>query len=337
MKHRYRLLPLALALSTLLPIATTARSSVPIPPETIGSWGWRDSSRPIKAMAIGGSVTAWPRGPYTAFLHAACPNVEIVNKGKVGIGARQLSERFTKQLIRNRRIKLKQHETYLLFQGGLNSLGLPYRTNRDVLAIFNKARKHGVKVVALSLMSWGNAKRWREARGLSPHWKTNLAVDFVTGKLTPRQALGRWARSRSNPDAWEPGELPAVAINMYDSPLRDAQAPLREDTKRLRRMVARDAFVRQQLKLVDEGDHAAELDRWTQLARELPRWFMRKDLRAFDSIHPNTAGHRIMATHVCPKLPASWGCRCDAIANMRWSRKRGEGVIPKVQRSSAAP
>jgi len=331
------LFSLAVAGPTPTRAAEPEKKGIVIPPETIGNWGWKDASRPIKAMAIGGSVTAWPRGPYTAFLHAACPNVEIVNKGKVGIGALKLKERFSKQLIRNRRINLKKHETYLLFQGGLNSLGLPYRTNRDVLKIFNMARKHGVKVVALSLMSWGNGKSWKEAKGLGKHWKTNLAVDFVTGKLTPEQALGKWRKGRANPDAWEAGELPAVSINMYESPLRDKDAPLRADTKRLRRMVQTDAFVRKQLKGLEADAKAAALEKWVQTARELPRWFMKRDLRAFDSIHPNTEGHRVMAMHVCPNLPASWGCKCDAIPAMKWSRKRGQGIIPKVKKAASAP
>ncbi len=338
MLFRHSVTILCLVIASVMPHARAAeppkatKKTITIPPETIGTWRWRDPSRAIKAMAIGGSVTAWPRGPYTAYLHAACPNVEIVNKGKVGIGAYQLKQRFKMQLLRNRRAKYRQHETWLLFQGGLNSLGLPYRTNRDVLKIFNLARKHGVRVAALSLMSWGNARRWRGARGLASHWRTNLAVQFVTGKLTPKEALGTWSRSRANPDAWEEGELPAIAINMYDSALRHRGAALKPDTARLRRLVETNAFVRKRLKGLSPDQRAAELERWVQIEREMPRWFMRQDLRAFDSIHPNTKGHGVMAAHVCPHLPKSWGCECDVIPTMKWSRRRGEGIIPKVSK-----
>lgn len=304
-----------------------------IPPETVGDWRWRDKSRPIKAMAIGGSVTAWPRGPYTAFLHAACPNVEIVNKGKVGVGARQLKERFVKQLVSNRRTNLKKHETWLLFQGGLNSLGTPYRTNRDVRDIFKRAHKHGVKVVALSLMSWGNLRRFRGARGLGAHWRTQLAVDFVLGKLTPQQALDNWARGRT--EKWEPGELPNVAINMYESPLRDKDAALLPDTPRLRRQVKTDKWVKSQLRKLAAGDKEAAVEKFVQTAREMPRWFIKKRLRAFDSIHPNMDGHRIMANHVCPKLPAAWGCQCGLIPSMKWDRK-ARGLQPVAVKAAAS-
>jgi lysophospholipase L1-like esterase len=44
---------------------------------------------------------------------------------------------------------------------------------------------------------------------------------------------------------------------------------------------------------------------------DLPRWYLRKDLRSFDHIHPNEKGHAIIAETMCPKLPESWGCTCD--------------------------
>jgi hypothetical protein len=293
-----------------------------IAPETVGTWRFRDDQRPIKAMALGGSVTAWPKGSYSQFLHLACSNVEIVNQGKARIGARQLKQRFVKQLLKNRRIKITDHrQVWLLFQGGLNSLGQPERTNRDVSEIFLEAHQAGVKVVALSLMSWGSPGRWRDAKGLHKHANTRLAVDFVLGKLTPAQALGRWALSRKS-DQWQPGELPDIAVDLYDSDLRHRAAPLLDEA-RLRPRVAADPWVKSQLRELPEAERAAALDRYVKLATELPRWFMREELQAFDPIHPNMEGHRIMAQAVCPKLPADWGCDCGAIATMKWSVKGG--------------
>jgi lysophospholipase L1-like esterase len=45
-------------------------------------------------------------------------------------------------------------------------------------------------------------------------------------------------------------------------------------------------------------------------AAQIPRWYMRPELRSFDHIHPNVEGHRIMAEVACPQLPASWKCSC---------------------------
>jgi hypothetical protein len=45
-------------------------------------------------------------------------------------------------------------------------------------------------------------------------------------------------------------------------------------------------------------------------AAEIPRWFLREELRSFDHIHPNSEGHRLIAEAACPRLPASWGCEC---------------------------
>ncbi len=42
---------------------------------------------------------------------------------------------------------------------------------------------------------------------------------------------------------------------------------------------------------------------------------------AFDHIHPNTEGHRLMADLACPKMPASWGCDCPLVKTLVWKGK----------------
>jgi lysophospholipase L1-like esterase len=49
------------------------------------------------------------------------------------------------------------------------------------------------------------------------------------------------------------------------------------------------------------------------MAADVPRWFMKPDYQAFDHVHPNEEGHRIIAEVTCPKLPASWGCDCSKL------------------------
>lgn len=303
----------------------------PIAPEEVGTWGFRQAGRPHKAVVIGGSVSAWPRGSYSQFLEAACPRVEIVNKGKARIGARQLRERFTKQVLRNARIRAHRSEFAsftLIFHGGLNSVGTPGLANEQLRKTFVAAHKRGMRVIALSLNPWGSTRRWRGGKGLRSLWHTRQAVNFVLGRLTPAQALGRYARGRTE-QGWIAGELPDVGVDLYDSSLRDAAAPLLEPDVVTRALRA-DKRLRRRLKAVPEAEREATFASWVETARSVPRWWMRRDLRAFDDIHPNLEGHRIIAELACPKLPAAWGCQCDALAKMRWDVKAG-GLTPRVR------
>jgi len=74
----------------------------------------------------------------------------------------------------------------------------------------------------------------------------------------------------------------------------------------------RDAWWRSQVAGLTDPERAARLAADAQLAAEIPRWYLRRELRSFDHIHPNREGHRLIAETVCPRLPASWGCRCGS-------------------------
>lgn len=303
-----------------------------------GTWRFKDDTRPIKAVVVGGSVTAWPRGNFGHFLEAACPRVEIALKGKARLGSRALAQRVKDMVIRNYRVKVDEYEeAWLIFQSGLNSIGTPEMVNRDQAAVFEMAHEHGMKVVGLTVGPWGaehDGRRWAWTHGLTYAGYTRMTVDFVLGRLTPEQALGRYAKDRQSPD-WTPAERPDIAVDLYyDSPLRDKDAELR-DEERTRRFVQRDRAVRAELKaLPDDAAREARLAELVAQVREIPRWYMKQDLHAFDHIHPNMEGHRLMAETICPKLPASWSCDCGAIASMEWQRKGG-GVGPKVELSAA--
>ena len=313
----------ALALSLLAPPALGAegdeRAPRPIPPETVGTWRFKDPERLVKAVIVGGSVTAWSRGNFGQFLQAACPRVEIVNRGKARLGARKLRERFDKQVLRNRRLdRAALDELWLIFHGGLNSIGDPEGTNRFVADTLRHAHEHGIGTIALSLGPWGADydRRWKGAGGLEYQARTRRAVDFVMGRLAPRDAFG----SRARGDSYEPGELPDIAVDLYDSSLRDREATLR-DQAATERAVTRSGWVRERLRLVAEADRDQARSVWIQRAREIPRWYLRPALRAFDHIHPNLEGHRAIAVTTCPTLPSSWGCDCAAISAMRWDRQ----------------
>jgi hypothetical protein len=310
-------------------LASTSVAAAPPTPEKVGTWRFKDASKPIKVINLGGSVAAWPRGSYSQFIQAACKRVEVVNRAKARIGALQLRERFTKQVRRNRRLALKTYEeTWLIFQGGLNSLGTPHRTNKNLRDIFARAHAIGIQSVGLTLGPWGNAKRWRGADGLDAYRRTRLAVDFILGRLEPEQALGRYGKGR-NHDTWKPGELPTIAVDMFDSDLRDRDADPLTD-KRLRHRLRYHKKVAKELKLIPKVAREAALDQLESEARALSRQFMAPKYMAFDSIHPNMEGHRVMAQTMCPKLPTSWGCSCEAIAEMQWVVKEG-GLVPRVE------
>lgn len=305
-----------------------------------GTWRFSDDTRPIKAVVVGGSVTAWPRGNFGHFIEAACPRVEIALKGKERLGSRALAQRVKDMVIRNRRVKVADYEAaWLIFQSGLNTIASPEEVNRDQAAVYAMAHDHGMKVIALTVGPWGadrDERRWAWTHGLTYAGYTRKTVDFVLGRLTPDEALGRYAKERQTPD-WTAAERPDIAVDLYyDSPLRDQDAPLR-DAAAAERYTRRDAAIRRELAaLPDDAAREARVAELVAQVRELPRWFMKQELHSFDHIHPNMEGHRLMAEAICPRLPASWGCDCGAIATMDWLKKGG-GVGPKVEQSAAAP
>ncbi len=304
--------------------------------EKRGRWTFEDSARPVKAVLIGGSVAAWPRGGFAQFLEAACPRLEIRRRAKARIGAKQLHERFTKQVLKNRRLRLEDHaEVWLIFMGGLNSIGTPRRTNRYVARTLQDAHRAGLKTMGLTVGPWGSERdrRFKEAAGLRYHHNTRLSVDFTMGRLKPGEAFGA---KREGTD-FEPGELPDIAVDLYGSPLRDAGAPPRERTRRLERLVAKDKWVKGQLRPLPRGERPARLETLVQEALALPARYLRAELQAFDHIHPNLEGHRIIAQEACAVAPPSWGCQCGAIAAMTWDAKAGLSPVVAPPAPPATP
>jgi hypothetical protein len=77
---------------------------------------------------------------------------------------------------------------------------------------------------------------------------------------------------------------------------------------------------------LDEHAREAALRSDAATAAEIPRWFLREELRSFDHIHPNAEGHRLIAEAACPRLPASWGCECPSAASTSATPKPPAGV-----------
>ncbi|HJL18130.1 MAG TPA: hypothetical protein RMH99_20875 [Sandaracinaceae bacterium LLY-WYZ-13_1] len=281
-------------------------------------WRFTHHDRPVKVVLLAGSIGAYRDRPYGRLLHEWCENAEIRNLSQVGQGAPQLLSRFRSEVLSNPRVPLgaPNAEVWLLFGGGLNSVGLPHRTNRAVRRMFLLAHRRNVRVVAMTLTPWGDDgsddERWADGRALHALRSTRTVVDFILGQASPREALGPFRRERRNvaPDGpWQPSERPDVAIDLYDSRLRARSAtpwPLED----VRRMVEGDAAWRRRHAELDDAAREEALEADARFLSQAPRWFLRPEYRGFDHIHPNRAGHRVIAETACPRLPESWGCRC---------------------------
>ena len=170
-------------------------------PATSGPrWRFRDDARPIKVVVLAGSIGAWQRDPYAERLESQCSAIEVVNISKAGLGAWALKKHFEEQVLGNRRLDFDDddHEYWLIYGGGLNTVWDPSRNNHYVKNTFVKAHMAGMKVVAITVTPWGSErdKRWRGVRGLQSRWDTQRIVDFVLGRLTPAEALGSYASRR---------------------------------------------------------------------------------------------------------------------------------------------
>jgi hypothetical protein len=270
----------------------------------------------VKVVVLAGSIGAFPKQPYAKEIARLCKNVEVHNLSKVGEGAWGLKRRFRDQVVENGYVRPRDAEHWLVYGGGLNSVATPHSTNKHMRDLFVMAHGHGFKVLALSLTPWGDGadKRWRGRKGLEYKRVTQAVVDYTMGRVTPEQALGNYARKRPGGAAapWEPRELPDVAVDLYDSPMRDRDAAAL-DLEVVRTALLRDKQWRQASAKLDDATKSAKLELDAKAAAELPKWFMREELRSFDHIHPNADGHRLMAAIACPSFPASWGCACEPL------------------------
>ncbi len=320
-RPRSTLARLALA---ILAFALVSLAATPSPAQLGGggyAWGdpeWRFTlrGRRVKVVLLAGSIGAFRDGPYARHLHEWCDDAEIRNLSHVGWGASQLYGSLRRDVLENPRVPFGSDgvELWLMWNGGMNSARNGYRTNHYIRRAFRDAHRRGMRVVGLTLTPWGtleDERRWGGVAGLRTHEHTRRIVDFVMGRLSPRAALGTYAELREVPsDApWDPSERADVAIDLFDSPLRDRDARLR-DIEAMTRAVSRDSRWARDAAGLDDAARAARLARDARALAELPRWFMRDEFRGFDDVHPNAAGHLAIASAVCPRLPASWGCRC---------------------------
>jgi hypothetical protein len=306
-----------------------------------GSWRFLDDpSRPVKAVVIGGSVSAWPNGSFSDWLGGVCRNLEIENRGKAKLTAQALRVRFEDEVVKNRRLKIadrvaRGQEIWLIFMAGLNSIGNPETTNVEVTKTFARAHAAGLKVMGLSPNPWGadHDRRWLGVDGLAYFRHTQRVVDHFLGRLDRATALGKHAGDQTT---FTPAERADVGVDLWDSTLRDRTAAPR-DTVRLARDAKRSSWLKAQLKDLEPA--AAEAKRAELLAQAaaLPTWYMPKRFHSFDAIHPNTEGHREMARAICVRAPASWGCDCALLDGARWDQPTRRVITTATPAAPAAP
>lgn len=273
------------------------------------------TSRPEKAVVIGGSISRFYAGNFGQFLQFGCPNLEVVNRGQVGAGAARMLQNFREGVLAPDGLlaHMPADHRWLIVQGGLNSVWLPQATSRSLSRLFVDAHDAGIAVVALSLTPWGDGadSRFVGWKALRLHQATAHVVDFVMGRLSPAQAFG--ARSgRSQPASldWLSGQLPKVGIDLWNSDLRAGTAvPLRAEAE------LADSFSSSPFR-----KRSQDRDALVAAARAVDRQFLAARFRSFDHAHPNTAGHRLIAALVCQHAPAVWACDCDAIRRAEWKR-----------------
>jgi len=266
------------------------------------AWRFRKDDRPVKVVVLAGSVGAYQKRPYHERLEEVCSAIEVQNLSKTGLGVFALKQRFKQQVLANSAVKPKTEgqEHWVLMAAGVNNLYAPESANLHLENIFALAHDKGYRTVALTPTPWGSAdaKQHQGLEGLSRRDATQLVTDFVMGRLDAVTAFGAKAAAR-----------PEVAVDLYDSPLRDSAAEIGDVTKMRAALLADRRWAKAHAG--DDGaTRALVLEADAQRAAAVPQWFMKAALRGFDGVHPNSDGHRIVAQVVCPQLPANWSCDC---------------------------
>lgn len=296
------------------PQAVRGEEATEIEPEE-PTWRFRKPNKSQKVVVIAGSIGAFAGHSYAKDIERRCSAVEIRNLSKAGLGAYALKHRFRDEVVKNRHIDLRDQEYayWLVYGGGINSVRQPESTNHHIRKTFALAHRVGMKVLGLSVTPWGALEdaRFQASEGLKTWAATQKVAAFVLGRLSPREALGRYAEGREVVEAWLPEEVADIAIDLLNSDLRDADAPVGDLNEARKQLLSDRGWKRKHEKLDDVArTNALEVDA-ARLA-SLPQWFLREELRGFDHIHPNLKGHALIGQIICPQLPTEWECDCSA-------------------------
>ncbi len=147
----------ALALATLALLAAPGRALAdPAPPQ------------PVVVAAMGDSLTDARShgGKFLDVLRERCPKSRFDNYGKGGQMVNQMRRRFTDEIF----APGKPAYTHVIVFGGVNDLysdltagRTPAKIEQDLTLMYDAARAHGARVVAVTVAPWGGFTRYFNA------------------------------------------------------------------------------------------------------------------------------------------------------------------------------
>jgi lysophospholipase L1-like esterase len=124
--------------------------------------------QPVTVAAIGDSLTDARSGggKFLDVLREKCPLSRFDNYGKGGQMVNQMRRRFADDLFGPD----KPAYTHVIVFGGVNDLysdltagRTPAKIEQDLLTMYQTARQHGARVVAITVSPWGGFTRWFNA------------------------------------------------------------------------------------------------------------------------------------------------------------------------------
>jgi lysophospholipase L1-like esterase len=148
------------------------------------------SQTPVVVAAMGDSLTdaRVNGGKYLDVLRRHCPRSRFDNYGKGGEMVNQMRRRFTDDLF----APGKPAYTHVIVFGGVNDLysdltagRTPALIERDLTAMYETARRHGAKVVAITVTPWGGFTRYFNESRLATTLETNrwILAQRVAGTI----------------------------------------------------------------------------------------------------------------------------------------------------------
>jgi lysophospholipase L1-like esterase len=185
----------AIVLGAALPAASqsaSASAGAPSPPSSTAE----PHAGPCVVAAVGDSLTDARShgGKFLDTLRARFPQSRFDNYGKGGEMVNQMRRRFARDVLGETptgRLD-KPRYTHVIIFGGVNDLysdltagRTPEKIERDLAAMYDLAREHGIRVVAMTVAPWGGFKRYYNPRRGAATRAVNawIRAQAVAGKV----------------------------------------------------------------------------------------------------------------------------------------------------------
>ena len=163
--------------------ATEVRPEVAVQPEPVGK---------VVVALLGDSLTDEKvgGGGYVKLLRKKCPESRFDNFGKGADMVNQMLRRFLKDVYPGGQERTAY--THVVVFGGVNDLysdltagRTPAKIQRDLAVVYDTAKKHGAKVVGITVTPWGGFSKYYNARRGAATRRLNdwIAEQETTGRL----------------------------------------------------------------------------------------------------------------------------------------------------------